>query len=205
MYEIIFASVLDDLIWMTLWIIIVLHIIKNKDRRFVISISLVILVSGIVCSFLTNGVLVAMNGKCVLPMILSISICFILLYTCIFIWIALKVCRDEKGITEEERKDCNVMRSIDFVSNEEVKVRRYEVITLSNGIDCIDIWPEDVLKITLWDNSEEKGRVCWSIDPGWISLKQNEREALTIPPVYIKQLEILEYSPARAVKEVSNE
>ena len=198
MYEIIFAAAIDDLIWLLLLIITVWHVIKSADHRFVIPMSLIILIFQIISSFFINGVIIAMKGKHALFIVTSISVVFILIDICVFIWIATTV-RANKRSVMEGGEEPSMMQCIDFISGKDVKVRRYEVLTLSNGVDCVDIWPDDILKITLWDNSEEIGRVCWSIDPGCISLKQNERERLTIPPTYIKQLEILDYSPSRVM------
>jgi len=199
MYEIIFAAAIDDLIWLLLLIITVWHVIKSTDHRFVIPMSLIILLFQIISSFFINGAIIAMEGRKALLIVTSISVAFILIDICVFIWIATTV-RANKKSAMDGGEEPNMMQSIDFISGKDVEVRRYEVLTLSNGVDCVDIWPDDILKITLWDNSEEIGRVCWSIDPGCISLKQNERERLTIPPTYIKQLEILDYSPSRVSK-----
>lgn len=111
--------------------------------------------------------------------------------------------KDKKSMVSEG-EEFSTMKSIDFISGKDVEVRHYEVLTLSNGEDCVDIWPDDILKITLWDNTEERGRMCWSIDPRCISLKQNKRERLTISPACIKKLEILDYSHSRVMKNISD-
>ena len=102
MFEIIFTSAIDDLIWMTFLIITLLHVIKSKDHRFVIPISLVILIFEIISSSFTNGVLIVMEGNQVLPIVLSISSVFILADVCVFIWIALMVQKDKKKIMSDK-------------------------------------------------------------------------------------------------------
>lgn len=97
MYEIIFTAAIDDLVWMTFLIIMVLYVTTSKDHRSVIPISLVILIFEIISSSFTNGVFIVMEGKKVLPIVLIISSVFILADVCVFIWIALTVQKTRKA------------------------------------------------------------------------------------------------------------
>lgn len=97
------------------------------------------------------------------------------------------------------------MRTIEFISPEDITVKNYEVLSVSKIGKCIDIWPGDILCITIWGDRMYEGKIVWSIDPGCICLEYKERCSWKIPQEYIKQIEILEYSPVRPNEEVDND
>lgn len=89
------------------------------------------------------------------------------------------------------------MQQIIFSSPGEVKADCLEVVTLSKSDQCIDVWPGDVILVTLWNDVVYGGKAVWSIDRGYIGLEYKERSSYSIAPWCIKSIEILKFSESR--------
>lgn len=89
------------------------------------------------------------------------------------------------------------MQQIMFSSPKEVKADCLEVVTLSNSEQCVDVWPGDILCITLWNDVVYGGKAVWSIDRGYIALEYKEGSNYRIAPWCIKSVEILKFSELR--------